>query len=100
MDQNTYARENPNTRMDQNIELSRMVAKALGRCDELRSNIVHVGNKDDGPRIEGGKFDGGNGAFSLDFADMEVDVEADHEKIEVEMYKEAQTPLYEGCLSS
>jgi hypothetical protein len=28
---------------------------------------------------------------------MEVDMEAEYEKIEVEMYKEAQTPLYEGC---
>jgi hypothetical protein len=30
---------------------------------------------------------------------MEVDMEADHEKTEVKMYKEAQTPLYEGCPS-
>ncbi len=52
------------------------------------------------PRIEGGNFDGWNGAFSLDFVAMEVDMEVDHEKIEVEMYKEAQTPFYEGCPSS
>jgi hypothetical protein len=35
MDQNTYVRANPNTRMDQDIELGRMVAEAFGRRDEF-----------------------------------------------------------------
>jgi hypothetical protein len=71
--------------MDQDIELGRMVAEAFGRCVEL----ADARNRDDNPRIEGGNFDGGNGAFSLDFVDMEVNVETDHEKIKVEMYKKA-----------
>jgi hypothetical protein len=29
----------------------------------------------------------------LDFIDLEVDMEVEYEKIEFEMYKEAQTPL-------
>ncbi len=60
------------------------MVEAFGNCNELQGNIANVGNRDDSPGIEGG-----NGAFSLDFVDMEVDVEVDHEKIEVEMYKEA-----------
>jgi hypothetical protein len=100
MDQNTYVRANPNTRMDQDIELGRMVAEAFGRCDEFRGNIVYVGNRDDNPRIEGGNFDGGNGAFYLDFVDIKVNAEANHEKTKVEIYKKAQTSLYEGCHSS
>lgn len=85
MDQNAYVGANPNIRMDQHIELGRMVVEAFGRCDELQGNIANVKNKD-----------GGNGAFNLDF----VDVEVDHERTEVKMYKEAQTPLYEGCFNS
>jgi hypothetical protein len=97
MDQNIYVGANPDIRMDQDIELGRMVAKAFGRCDELQGNIIDVGNRDDSPRIEGGNLDGGNGAVNLDFADVEVDVEANHEKTKAKMYKEAQTPFYEGC---
>jgi hypothetical protein len=52
MDQNTYVRANPDTRMDEDIELSRMLVETLGRCDELRGNIVDARNKDDSPRIE------------------------------------------------
>jgi hypothetical protein len=54
MDQNTYVGANPNTRMDQDIELGKMVAEAFGRCDELQGNIADVGNKDDSPKIERG----------------------------------------------
>ncbi len=93
MYQNMYVKANPNIGMDWDIELGRMVTKAFGTCDELRGDIVGSWNIDDYPKIEGGNFSGGNGAFSLDFVDME----AKYEKIEVEMYKEAQTPLYEGC---
>jgi len=100
MNQNTYVGTNPNIRMDQYIELGRMVVEAFGRCDELQGNIANARNKDDSLEIEGGNFDGGNGAFSLNFIDMEVDVEADHERTKAKMYKKAQTPLYEGCLNS
>jgi hypothetical protein len=35
MDQNTYVGVNPNIRMDQDIELGRMVVETFVRCDEL-----------------------------------------------------------------
>ncbi len=88
-----YVRENPYMGMDWDIELGRMVTKAFWTCDELWGDIVGSWNIDDCPRIEGGNFGGGNGAFSLDFIDLEVDMEVEYEKIEFEMYKEAQTPL-------
>jgi hypothetical protein len=50
--------------------------------------------------LKGGNFDGGNGAFYLDFVDIEVNAEANHEKTKVEIYKKAQTSLYEGYHSS
>jgi hypothetical protein len=86
------------TRLDQDIQLGKMLINAFQRYDELRQNIDANNGIIHGRGLGGGeKEDGENNATNFDFEAMDMEQEVDYETIMSNMLKDVQTPLYEGC---
>jgi hypothetical protein len=88
--------------MDQNIQSKRMLIDTFQRCAELRQNINGQARTFHGSQpTDGEPFDGDNNVgddFGLESMDLNHD--DDYDETMSNMFREVQTPLYEGYPTS
>jgi hypothetical protein len=84
--------------MDKDIQLGKMLIDTFQRCDELHENFGGQARTIDGSLLDGGDFIDGNDNLAIEFDLEGMDLEHDDdydETILFDMFREAQTPLYE-----
>jgi hypothetical protein len=79
-----------------------MLIDTFQRCDELRQNInEQVGTFHGSQPTDGEPFDGDNNVGDdFDLESMDLDHDDDYDETMSNMFREVQTPLYEGYPTS
>ncbi len=86
--------------LDQDVEMGRMLIEAFQRLNELKGNSKQGSIRPKRKRGDGDYIEGEDNVANEELPYLDLGLKVDYEKVTLNMFQEAQTPLYKGCLIS